>query len=163
MSKAVSSGIKVDGPLCTDNIHAILKARAGSVLISNNPWTFVNKGSRFVALDHRHSKGWIFLHQGIPDKMYYSEEWRRIRQKGLSSAAKKVVMCNYPRLYCTNGENVPDLLNGQQRLNPVRADSVTMVITVAFLVLAPFFFYISNPPKSGQNNGRNYFTAIIEI
>lgn len=72
-------------------------------------------------------------------------------------------MCNYPRLYCTNGENVPDLLNGQQRLNPVRADSVTMVITVAFLVLAPLFFYISNPPKSGQNNGRNYFTAIIEI
>lgn len=57
-------------------------------------------------------------------------------------------MCNYPRLYCTNGENVPDLLNGQQRLNPVRADSVTMVITVAFLVLAPFFFYIYiEPPE----------------
>lgn len=119
-----------------------------SVLISNNPRTFANKGSRFVALDHRHSKGWIFLHQGIPDKMYYSEEWRRIRQKGLSSAAKKVVMCNYPRLYCTNGENVPDLLNGQQRLNRVRADSVTMVITVAFLVLAPPPFFLYRTPRS---------------
>lgn len=56
-------------------------------------------------------------------------------------------MCNYPRLYCTNGENVPDLLNGQQRLNRVRADSVTMVITVAFLVLAPPLFFYIEPPE----------------
>lgn len=57
-------------------------------------------------------------------------------------------MCNYPRLYCTNGENVPDLLNGQQRLNRVRADSVTMVITVAFLVLAPPPLFLYRTPRS---------------
>lgn len=62
-------------------------------------------------------------------------------------------MCNYPRLYCTNGENVPDLLNGQQRLNPVRADSVTMVITVAFLVLAPFFFIYRTPRSQDRTMG----------
>lgn len=43
---------------------------------------------------------------------------------------------------------MPDLLNGQQRLKRERADSVTMVITVAFH--GGFFFLYRTPRSEGE-------------